>query len=233
MRRVAALGIQQRTAYFMLALFVVSMVMPGAAHASTYRFWNFWSAQEDSWVYSQLGPASTFPADGAVQGWVFAATDADSESVQPQIDPLVAFKDACGDTTSEAGQKRVALVIDSGSLSIAPEGQTPPALLLACAVGSNDASGYELLNSVTQLRTENGFICAINSYPAMECSATVDTEVSIDSATRTPSATSNSSVGQSLDEEQSAANTAAPLGTAIVIGLVAVAGFYLWRKRTT
>ena len=219
----SALRMAQRTTLIFLALIVTGFAMPGAAQASTYRFWNFWTASESSWIYSQLGPASTFPEDGSVQGWVFAATDADSESVMPGIDPDLAFSEACANTTAAEGQKRVALVIDSGSIEIAPESQTPPKLLLVCAVGSSEASGYELLNAFSELRTENGFICAINTYPAMECSAAFDTNV----------ATAPSNAAQVAPTKQETGNSAAPLGTALVIGLIAVAGFYFWRKRSS
>lgn len=223
MQAASALRMARRTALIFLALIVTGFAMPGAAQASTYRFWNFWTASESSWLYSQLGPASTFPEDGSVQGWVFAATDADSESVMPGIDPAVAFSEACGSTAAKEGQKRVALVIDSGSIEIAPESQTPPELLLVCAVGSIEASGYELLNAFTELRTENGFICAINTYPAMECSAAFDISV----------ATAPSNTAQVAPIQQETGNSAAPLGTALVIGLIAVAGFYFWRKRSS
>lgn len=217
----------RRIALLILALVVAVSAMPGVAQASTYRFWNFWTAQEQSWVYSQLGPASTFPEDGSVQGWVFAATDADSESVSPAIDPSDVFDLACGTTASTANQKRVAFVVDSGTAEIAPEGQTAPELLLVCAVGDEGASGYELLNSVAKLRTENGFICAINAYPAMECSAAFN-----------PTEAPPTEVTTSEQSEESAPVTAdqnsalAPVGTALVIGLVAVAGFYYWRRRS-
>jgi hypothetical protein len=223
----------QRIAYLVIALLVASIVMPGAAHASTYRFWNFWATEEDAWVYSPLGPASTFPANGSVQGWVFAATDADSESVQPSIGPIDAFGEACGTTTITEGQKRVALVIDSGSLSIAPEGQIPPTLVLACAVGSSEASGYELLNSISELRTENGFICAINSSPAMECSAAFTANDLGNAPGNTLTASSDTRVVESLDPQEQVGNSAAPIGTAVVISLIALAGFYLWRKRSS
>lgn len=214
----------QGTALVLLTLIAATLVMPGAAQASTYRFWNFWTVSENSWIYSQLGPASTFPEDGSVQGWVFAATDADSESVVPGIDPALAFGEACANTVAAEGQKRVALVIDSGVIDIAPDSQTPPELLLVCAVGSSEASGYELLNSVTELRTENGFICAINSYPAMECSAVFDPSGIETAAMETETI--------AIDPSEESSNLA-PLGTAVVIGLVAVAGFYFWRKRST
>lgn len=233
MRRAPAPGLTQQIACLAVLLLIASNVMPGAAHASTYRFWNFWTTEKNDWVYSQLGPASTFPEDGSVQGWVFAATDADSQSVQPSTDPATAFDEACGDTLASTGEKRVALVIDSGSLNIAPEGQTPPALVLACAVGSSEASGYELLNSVTELRTENGFICAINAYPAMECSATFNVDELAESSSNTLALNSDPGIGQSEDDQEPAGNAAAPLGTAVVIGLMAVAGFYLWRKRSS
>ncbi len=219
-----ALRMTQGTALILLTLIAANFVMPGAAQASTYRFWNFWTVSDNSWVYSQLGPASTFPEDGAVQGWVFAATDADSASVAPSIEAAGVFEKACREFPEVPDQKRMAFVIDPGSAEIAPDGQIPPAPQFVCATGSIEANAYELLNSVTELRTENGFICAINSYPAMECSAVFDPSGIKEAAMETEATASDPS------EESS---NLAPLGTAVVIGLVAVAGFYFWRKRST
>ena len=219
-------GMTQRIALVLLTSIFAFVVVPGAAQASTYRFWNFWTVSENSWVYSQLGPASTIPEDGSVQGWVFAATDSDSASVAPSVDSTVVFEKACNEFPEVPEQKRVAFVIDSGSSNIAPEGQTPPGLELICATGEIGAHGYELLNSVTELRTENGFVCAINSYPAMECSAVFDPQ----DIQNQVQAIVPESVSEAASQEP---GNLAPLGTAAVIGLIAVAGFYFWRKRST
>ena len=243
-----------RTTLGLLVLVVFStaaalLLGAGAAQASTYRFWNFWTAETGVWTYSQLGPASTFPADGSVQGWVFAATDANSESMAPAVEPAGAFESACGAIEVRADQKRVALVLDSGLPEIAPTGQTPPAVVITCAVGDTDASGYELLNSVTTLRTENGFICAINEYPAMECSASYEPAASESNAVELDASESNAveldasepnaveldasepATSEPIDPQES--NALAPLTTALVIGLAAVTGFYFWRRRSS
>lgn len=227
-------------AAFVMFIFT-SITTPGAAQASTYRFWNFWTVDSDAWVYSQLGPASTFPEDGSVQGWVFAATDADSPSIPPDIAPDEAFDRACAEIPASSGQKRVAIVLDSGTIDIAPTGQVPPTLEVVCAIGSVDASGYELLNSVAQLRTENGFVCAINGYPAMECSAEFTPgEVGIANSENSGSENSSSensnsenNVAIETDSSATESNALAPIGTALVVGLAAVAGFYFWRRRSS
>lgn len=213
----------QRTSLTVLAVIIALVAMPGWAQASTYRFWNFWVVESGQWVYSPLGPASTFPADGSVQGWVFAATDADSASVAPSMDPATVFDSACSGIPGDPGLKRVAFVIDSGSPDIAPDGEVPPTVTVLCAIGALDANGYELLNSVADLRTENGFVCAMNSYPAMECSAEFD-----------PRATQEStSVSEGVPQETPPpSSSVAPLGTAVAIGLAAVAAFYFWRRRS-
>ena len=221
-------ALARRTTLSPLALVVFAVAAAlllgaGAAQASTYRFWNFWTTENGEWTYSQLGPASTFPTDGSVQGWVFAATDVTSESMAPAVEPAGAFESACGEIEVGADQKRVALVLDSGSPEIAPTGQTPPAVVVVCAVGNVDASGYELLNSVTTLRTENGFVCAINEYPAMECSAVYE-----------PSAVESAELIDAVDTNTAGeSNALAPIATALIIGLAAVTGFYFWRRRST
>jgi hypothetical protein len=215
----------KRSTLTIVMLFVAAFALlfgSGAAQASTYRFWNFWTDDNSQWTYSQLGPASTFPADGSVQGWVFAATDAESASTAPAINLADAFELACESFQPNVNQKRVALIIDSGSSDIAPSAQTPPATVAVCAVGNLDASGYELLNSVANLRTENGFVCAINGYPAMECSAAFE-----------PAELTQPEKAATADTTATAteSNAFAPITTALVIGLAAVAGFYFWRRR--
>lgn len=227
----SAPGMARSCKVFLTVLLIVTtgvFAFPGAAQASNYRFWNFWTTDDsDTWVYSQLGPASTFPIDGATQGWVFAATDASSPSIPPSITPTEAFELACRDVAIEPDKKRVAIVVDSGTADIAPTGQVPPTLDVVCAVGAQEASGYELLNAATKLRTENGFICAINEYPAMECSAEYEPgEVSISSSEA-------NDISSSAATEPADSNALAPISTALVLGLVAVAGFYFWRRRTS
>jgi hypothetical protein len=139
------------------------------AQATSYRFWSYWTGGSD-WTFSNQGAARR-PADGAVEGWRFAISPATSSTIPPRHSP--SFSTLCGNTSAEDGKKRVGLVIDSGTTADAPEGESPPALIATCAVVPDDATGYDILLTVAQLRTDAGLICGINGYPATECGVAV------------------------------------------------------------
>ena len=48
------------------------------------------------------------------------------------------------------------------------------AVLATCVVAEPDASGYEILRSVAEVRTENGLVCAVAGYPTGECAPVLD-----------------------------------------------------------
>jgi len=123
----------------------------------------------------------------------------------------------------------VAIVIDSGDPALSPEGEVPPAPTAYCAVGKLDTHGYDLLKTIVELRTDNGFICGISGYPASECATPVD-----DYVVSTPPQPITEQIVPDVARDAALASsdtTMAQLGSAIVIGLLAVAGFYFWRRR--
>lgn len=153
-----------------------------------YRYWTFWIVDQGQWAFSQLGPASTLPPDGAVQGWRFAVTTSAGNSLaSPRTDPASAFDRACGRVDAVAGAKRVAIVIDAGDRDTAPSGQSPPSPRAACAVVEVDATGAKALASVADLRIRDGLVCGIDNYPAHECAVTVPGVGSPPSTAREPS----------------------------------------------
>jgi LPXTG-motif cell wall-anchored protein len=122
----------------------------------------------------------------------------------------------------------VAIVIDSGDPALSPEGEVPPAPTAYCAVGKLDTNGYDLLKTVVELRTDNGFICGISGYPASECATPVaDYVVSMPPQSITEQIVPDVARDAAL---ASTDTTMAQLGSAIVIGLLAVAGFFFWRR---
>ena len=131
------------------------------------------------------------------------------------------------------GTKRIAIVIDAGDPALAPEGETPPAPTAYCAVGKVDANGYELLKTVVELRTDNGFICGISGFPETECATPVSDYVASASPQRIPLTPIPDVAIESSEQATDSTQTSslAPVGTAVVIGLLAVAGFYFWRRR--
>ncbi|MHB9862233.1 SCO2322 family protein [Streptomyces sp. YIM S03343] len=169
------------TVTFVLALLLSAAGAGQAAHATGYRYWSFWEreggqgGQGGHWVYATQGPATARPSDGAVEGFRFAVSAASSDASRPR--GSAEFKDICADTPARGGTKRVALVIDFGTPSDAPAGETPPtARRTACARVSSDATTADALAAVAKpLRYDtNALLCAISGYPQHGCGEQVD-----------------------------------------------------------
>ncbi len=151
----------------------IGTAMP--AQASAYRYWTYWQADDDSWTFATQGPATSVPVDGAVEGWRFAVTTQSGAATDaPRTPP--AFDEICGSAPAEAGNKRIALVIDYGPAAIAPEGQAPPATMLSCVEAAEDASSFDVLQSVVAVQTDGGLICALDAYPQGECAPVLGDE---------------------------------------------------------
>jgi hypothetical protein len=139
------------------------------ADATSYRFWTYWSGGSD-WTFASQGAARR-PADGAVEGWRFAVSPATTSTIPPRHSP--SFDSLCAGTPTQAGKKRVGLVVDFGTAGDAPPGESPAATITSCAVVPSDATGYDVLMTVATLRTDQGLICGIDGYPARECGVVV------------------------------------------------------------
>jgi len=215
--------------FVLAAILIFSVSVSGNASAATYRYWNFWTQNATSWSFSPVGPASTNPAEGSAQAWRFDASSPSVPGVAPADSPKAVFERACADVMPIVGTKRVAIVIDSGDPALAPDGETPSAPVAYCAVGKVDTNGYDLLKTIVELRTDNGLICGISGYPANECAAPVSDYLASESAQPITDAV----VIQDLEATTPPSETSslAPIGTAVVVGLIAVAGFYFWRRR--
>jgi len=153
------------------------VIMLGAvpAHAADYRYWMYWTSSDDTWTYSQVGPASVAVNDGDVQGWRFGTSSDDgATAAAPRFDLATAFDTICGGTTATDDQARVAMVIDPGDLNIAPTGEQPGEVTGRCALVPPGSTGASALSAVASLRVEDGFICAIDGYPGAECAAAVE-----------------------------------------------------------
>lgn len=211
------------------ATLMFSVSVAGNANAAEYRYWTFWTAEGDSWVFSPVGSASTNPAEGSTQAWRFDATSPTVAGAPPADSPSAVFDRACGEVLPLVGVKRVAIVIDAGDPALSPEGEVPPAPTAYCAVGKVDTNGYDLLKTVVQLRTDNGFICGISGYPVSECATPVS-----DYVASTPAQPITEELVPDVARDAAVASeqtTTAQLGSALVIGLLAVAGFFFWRRR--
>ena len=141
----------------------VQVFAPAARAETAYRYWTFWTVANSEWVLSQVGPASTVPADGDVQAWRF---------------PTLAFERICGTVTKPTGQIRVAMVIDPGLTNTAPDGQSPPPARGACAVIAESRSGADALMAIATPRVDKGLVCGIDEYPVGECAIAIDINTS-------------------------------------------------------
>ncbi|MGA5207035.1 SCO2322 family protein [Streptomyces variegatus] len=148
----------------------------GQAQAAGYRYWSFWERDAGHWVYATQGPSLARPSDGDVQGFRFAVSEDSADATRPR--GKAGFATICAKTPAQDGRKRVALVIDFGTPSDAPGGETPPAARTACARVSPDATTAEALAAVAKpLRYDtNALLCAISGYPEKGCGEQVSSK---------------------------------------------------------
>ncbi|MFF6912566.1 SCO2322 family protein [Streptomyces sp. NPDC012466] len=158
-----------RRAVLLLLASLLLCAGTGQAQAAGYRYWSFWERDAGRWVYATQGPSQARPSDGDVQGFRFAVSEDSASAVRPR--GTADFATICAKTPAQEGRKRVALVIDFGAPSDAPEGETPPPARTACARVSPDATTAEALAAVAKpLRYDtNALLCAISGYPEKGC----------------------------------------------------------------
>jgi hypothetical protein len=148
------------------AVVVPSAVLPAASQAAAYRYWSYWLGSEGAWTFANVGPAFRIPADGTLEGWRFSVSGVEGNRM-PSFD--ADFEAVCGNTASEEGRKRVAVVVDPGGAEDAPEGEQPPGAWAMCVVAEPRATGYDVLRAAATVRAERGLICGIGGYPARGC----------------------------------------------------------------
>ncbi|MFB8020544.1 SCO2322 family protein [Streptomyces rubiginosohelvolus] len=207
------------------ALVAASAVLLGAgsAQAAGYRYWSFWEGNGKNWEYATQGPSLLRPDDGTVQGFRFAVSEDSGDADQPRRAPD--FGAICADTPAKDGKKRVALVIDSGTTTDAPDGEKPPALRTVCAQVSPDASSAEALAAVAKpLRyDDSAMLCAISGYPKSGCGE----QVSGDSGSAKPSEPTKTTDGQDKGEESDggggpSVGLLVGIGAVLLLGIAAV-----------
>ena len=221
-----------------LALVTMAGVLVAApAQAAAYRYWTYWQAPvgASTWAFATQGPGTSVPVDGDVEGWAFGITTA---SADPDDAPaaLPDFALICGGTPAEPDRKRVALVIDSGPAAVAPEGDTPPAPSTVCVVAAPDATGYAILRSVAEVRTEAGLICGVGGYPTAECApvlADAEAQALLAAASAEPAATPPSAPTTAAEADSaSATDSGSPAALLAVVGGLALVGVGVlaWRR---
>ncbi|WP_424569015.1 SCO2322 family protein [Streptomyces sp. CH-036] len=207
------------------ALVAASAVLLGAgsAQAAGYRYWSFWEGNGKNWEYATQGPSLLRPDDGTVQGFRFAVSEDSGDADQPRRAPD--FGAICADTPAKDGRKRVALVIDSGTSTDAPDGEKPPALRTACAQVAPDASSAEALAAVAKpLRyDDSAMLCAISGYPKSGCGE----QVSGDSGSAKPSEPTKTTDTQDKGEESDggggpSVGLLVGIGAVLLLGIAAV-----------
>ncbi|MEV0735004.1 SCO2322 family protein [Streptomyces sp. NPDC050549] len=160
----------------LLTALLLTLTANSPAQAAGYRYWSFWDRTGTHWTYATQGPSTTRPADGDVQGFRFAVSEDSADAKQPRASSAD-FTTICANSPAVEGKKRVALVLDFGTASDAPSGETPPAGRTACATVSPDATTAEALASVAKpLRYDtNALLCAISGYPEQGCGEQITT----------------------------------------------------------
>jgi hypothetical protein len=160
---------RRTSALVLAALLLLVLGGTGQAQAVGYRYWSFWDLTGGKWTYATQGPSTARPSDGDVQGFRFAVSEDSRHAVRPRGD--TDFGSICARTPAQQGKKRVALVIDFGTTTDAPSGETPPSPRTACARVPSDATTAEALASVAKpLRYDtNALLCAIAGYPETGC----------------------------------------------------------------
>ncbi|EXU69567.1 hypothetical protein Z951_03395 [Streptomyces sp. PRh5] len=161
-----------------VALLAMACAAPAQA-ADGYRYWSFWQRGGDggSWSYATQGPSSARPGDGDMIGFRFAVSEDSDDATRPR--GMADFAAVCADTPATDGTKRVAVVIDFGTATDAPDRRTPPAPRTECARVGEDASAGEALAAVAKPLRYNSaaLLCAISGYPETGCGDKVSTSV--------------------------------------------------------
>ncbi|MFD8234614.1 SCO2322 family protein [Streptomyces sp. NPDC059696] len=210
-----------RRALLLLLVPLLLCAGAGQAQAAGYRYWSFWERDAGTWVYATQGPSLARPSDGDVQGFRFAVSEDSADASQPR--GRADFATICAKTPARDGSKRVALVLDFGTRSDAPEGETPPAARTVCARVSPDATTADALAAVAgPLRYDtNALLCAISGYPEQGCGEQVSQQ-------RTP--------GQGKPTAQKQKKTSSDDGPSLglIAGIAVVAvlgGAAIWQVR--
>ncbi|MFY1676706.1 MULTISPECIES: SCO2322 family protein [unclassified Streptomyces] len=206
------------------ALLSVCAVLVGAgqAGAAGYRYWSFWEHDGGAWVYATQGPSLARPDDGSVQGFRFAVSEDSSDAARPR--GVSDFAAVCAGTPATDGTKRVALVLDFGTASDAPDGETPPEPRAACARVAPEATTADALAAVAgPLRYDSSaLLCAIAGYPHKGCGEPV--------SVGGEQADSASGSGRETDDPAGDGGPSAGL-LAGLAGVAALGGVAVWQAR--
>ena len=151
------------------------LLLPATASASEtgWRYWGYFQSapRTSQWVTAMTGPTVQL-RDGAVEGWRFTFSNDTIAATPPDTPPI--FNRICSGVLARSGFIRVGVVIDYGVPALAPQGELTPRNSAQCVIVQKRANGIDVLKKVVSIRqSSQGFICALQKYPARECSAEV------------------------------------------------------------
>ena len=204
----------RRTVGSLLALVASLLLVAGTAGSASaedgYRYWNYSHLTAGDWEFAQTGPGDYTPKDGDVEGWRFG-TSTVSQGISPRADlDTVTFDAVCAGAEASDTQKRVAVLVDFGTDADAQGAQVPDPRA-ECAVVPAKATGQQVLESVVDVRAEQGMTCALDGYPAKGCGDPVsDAQVPAkaqDVAFELPAAAQPAADDSTADTTQAAAET--------------------------
>lgn len=185
------------------------------AQADLYRFWSFWEQNaQGEWTFIETGAGDVVPANGAVEGWRFGVGGVDASTNRPPRTDAT-FTEICGNDAAPTGEKKVGIVIDTGTTEDAPDGASVPPPTLSCATVPQSATAVQTLQAVAATRAEGGIICAIDNYPASGCGDTVA------GATAVPTDTPTEFAADTTVTPAPAASSGPPL-VAMGVGVTAI-----------
>lgn len=216
----------------LLALLALAfgVASPSAAHAADegFRFWGYYQLKGSSWTFSQKGSGQTTPADGSVEGWRYA-TAAGKDVRMPR--GTVTFDQVCSATPAKEGTKRVAVVIDYGRPADAKAGN-PKAPRAGCAQVPTKATGTQALAAVGAVRSAQGMVCGVDSWPASGCAEPVKTVSSAAKAKdEKVTITMPAADDKGSQDEKSGVSGWLVAGIAVLVLLLALAVLALMRRR--
>ena len=187
-----------------VGLVLAAVLAAAPAEASTYRYWTYWwgsgsGKTAQGWTFAQVGPAGHRVNDTWVLGWRYETSTTTTASERPRQSPD--FAALCPSLAAVAGQDRVAVVVDYGTATDAPPGQSPPSTstvrveCLTLPASPQHQTGVQALAAANvTVRSENGLVCALDGYPVGECAPVIpDPVASSPSPSPSPSPSSSAS----------------------------------------
>jgi len=206
-----------------VGLVLAAVLSAAPAEASTYRYWTYWwgsgsGKTAQGWTFAQVGPAGHRVNDTWVLGWRYETSTTTTASERPRQSPD--FAALCPSLAAVAGQDRVAVVVDYGTATDAPPGQSPPSTstvrvecLTLSASPQHQTGAQALAAAGVTVRSENGLICGLDGYPVDECAPVIPDPV----PTQPPASASDSSApsGASAPGSPSTAPAAAASRTPV------------------